>query len=996
MAREQGLQDHAQVLSKLQEAANELHATASEMEISEEVGLPDSGSSGEHSSSTLQEGQGTPSSGGPITSSGSFVVRRPRVAAALAEQEAAESEASEGSDGDNTGVPQAVSMAEVDESKSEYAISFSPNGEMLIKNPAPKMPRLMDSSVDAPVVNQDGYSQRVEALHGLSEQATAGIKKLADDLAYAENATSPDDPDDSELNALLAGTSAKESAHAEAQARLEALEADPNADPDALAAARAEVQAGLSAAAVAEQEDAAADAEAAEALANATAADPTPSTDYNELKKNPFTEVSLDAVEDECPATCNTCEAGVRKNGVLVCKTCKPTLGLEGMQDRVLVAGECLLCNLAFCGSCASEPKFPMPTEEDADKERLVCTQCLNGTTLVDGSCHPCPFKDCLGCGVRHAKRSEMTPAADGLIPREILTCTECKEGKFLVNGACEQCNTTGLSGCATCEVRRSRYTEAQLAHMEEQAAADASWINDLMSAERVKAATLQQQPSGSSLAMLQEFGASDMDIGEAPDAGADAGADGNHTDSTNRTILPSGDNTPADELVCASCKERQFFSDGGMSDEQFLVDGACRTCDFPHCNECVTDGLLLHCKSCTQPFMAIGSDDPEFQLNYHMEEQCQMCKEECLECHLRPHWCTKCDKTQGLAMAIRRYVPELGLTAATCLPVDPACKSSDMPAIEMPCEDGSPAQATIEPAHACTSCHEGKGILPLSANAKTGKCVPCHGSCKDCYRGADSDSCTACHEDDSLSVTDPVHLAGRCGAQTCPGCISREEAAETCGAQREFVPLVLGNVLSNDTGVCRSYGDDCTVHCVPDEMTGAVPERRVCTKFCHQKVTKSSPTGEKKLVVCKVKKEVQCGNSTSGDVDAALADAASGQEEVEQCQQQKSAECVTAVPFSEAANSMSATALMEFAEATLTIQAAEEAANAAAAAGGLEIVIDGGIGDPADDAADNLNNDAGYDGDGAPAPPPLEIGCGTLGGPLVALDVCQSSLLML
>lgn len=255
------------------------------------------------------------------------------------------------------------------------------------------------------------------------------------------------------------------------------------------------------------------------------------------------------------------------------------------------------------------------------------------------------------------------------------------------------------------------------------------------------------------------------------------------------------------------------------------------------------------------------------------------------------------------MAMQMRFDVPEFNTTAATCLPVHETCKSSDIPAS---------SHGEIGPKYECTSCVDGQGIQALSVNAKSGKCVPCHEDCSDCHYGGDSNSCTACHSGNRLTVTDSNHLAGRCAAKVCDDCVSRADHADFCTEKQVFVPLSLGDTANEDKGKCMDYDDDCSVRCVPEGTLGEVPTRRICTKFCNQKVTKRTSGGETKLVVCQVKKVVQCTSAPEPSAADAVANAESGSEAVERCGQELSAECVAVVDYSPEAATMSSTAIVD------------------------------------------------------------------------------------
>jgi hypothetical protein len=679
------------------------------------------------------------------------------------------------------------------------------------------------------------------------------------------------------------------------------------------------------------------------------ASDPVPSVDINELQRNPMTEIPVEGAEDECPAICASCEAGVRVNGQLACKTCQPTMGLDGPEERYLVNGECRLCNLPFCEACETRPRYP-PREEQRD--RLFCTQCANGTIMVDGKCATCPFKECATCGVRHAKKVEMqVKEANGDIALEAVTCIECKQPAFLVNGGCERCNNTA---CGTCLVRSSGGSQA-----------------DPMAEMRV--------------------------LGETPSDGDPAGnVSGNATAPPApppRVVLPAGDESPPEELVCKTCPDQFYQIDGTLSEELFLADGQCLPCSgdrFEYCQACMSDTMKIHCTTCDAPYLPLGSDDPEFYrsgLDYWEEPQCQPCKPECLDCAHRPHWCTKCDSTRGLAMALRGRRPAFSFTAATCLPVHASCRTSDVAALPsgQTCAAG-PVDTELAAEYSCTSCHAGNGLeAGPDGSLSMGRCMPCHSTCQDCHRAHDDASCTACEAGKELTVLDSINMAGKCSAESCPGCVTRAQAGSPTGTAKclpneVFVPGVLGATAPEDEGVCKAYADDCVVKCTPEEDGSAlVPLRRSCVKFCLQKKIKKTASGQSKLVVCRVMKKMECNSVDLDAQDTAAdiaADVAQGTEEVERCSEEKKAECVAVLPFTEAFNTMSATGLLDAQNDMMA----------------MEPVEDDGI---TKHRTRMLGSAQDGDGETVVQEDTIAVGCATLGNTTAISVACETALLM-
>ena len=68
-----------------------------------------------------------------------------------------------------------------------------------------------------------------------------------------------------------------------------------------------------------------------------------------------------------------------------------------------------------------------------------ICTECKDGFTTTNGSCHSCDIENCLACS-------------------NSSTCTSCSNGFQAVNGSCvvctvqhcAQCNSSNV--CAVCE----------------------------------------------------------------------------------------------------------------------------------------------------------------------------------------------------------------------------------------------------------------------------------------------------------------------------------------------------------------------------------------------------------------------------------------------------------------------------------------------------------------------------------------------------------------
>lgn len=214
----------------------------------------------------------------------------------------------------------------------------------------------------------------------------------------------------------------------------------------------------------------------------------------------------------------------------------------------------------------------------------------------------------------------------------------------------------------------------------------------------------------------------------------------------------------------------------------------------------------------------------------------------------------------------------------------------------------------TLAAAYSCTSCHEGRGLQTLCPDGEcisdslTGKCVECDPSCGDCRLGGNPNSCSSCAANLTHTVLDQHHLTGTCSNSTCPGCVSRSNAIAECGAS-QFVPVVMGETADDDMGKCKSYTDDCTAHCAPEDDADGLPARRECIKMCYQKMAKRNAYGDKKLVVCKVLKQVTCQASSPASMD----NLEGIREDTESCSQEKSAECAAVLPWSEAAATMSA-----------------------------------------------------------------------------------------
>jgi len=241
-----------------------------------------------------------------------------------------------------------------------------------------------------------------------------------------------------------------------------------------------------------------------------------------------------------------------------------------------------------------------------------------------------------------------------------------------------------------------------------------------------------------------------------------------------------------------------------------------------------------------------------------------------------------------------------------------------------------------------CTSCHEGEGLELLHGHRDVGRCVPCHSSCADCHLGNDESSCLACKEpDDILTILDAASQTGSCGATSCPGCITRAESATSCPAEAPvFVAAELGATEAEDLGRCQGYTGDCTVSCVPDDDSEGTPARRVCTKHCYTKSVKRTKAGDKKILVCRMRKTVTCvreeiisGESTSstssqlstkalGESAVSTGGSDGGGEILERCNQEKEAECAAALDFSEAKNIQTAHTIMTEASLNTTASA--------------------------------------------------------------------------
>jgi hypothetical protein len=190
------------------------------------------------------------------------------------------------------------------------------------------------------------------------------------------------------------------------------------------------------------------------------------------------------------------------------------------------------------------------------------------------------------------------------------------------------------------------------------------------------------------------------------------------------------------------------------------------------------------------------------------------------------------------------------------------------------------------------------------------------------------------------------------------------------------FVPIKLGAAPPEDMGVCRNYADQCTTQCTPSDGT-SIPKRRVCTKFCHQKVPAESKVGKKMLLVCRMKKVVECTNDVASGESGNIAGSQGG-EVSEQCSHKSSAQCMAAMPFSAAANTLSASDIMELQEAYSTAQVGSDSTST-----DIEYTEESTADSSKESAAADVVDD------------PVQYGCSSLGDTLAAVQACQSSLLM-
>lgn len=294
---------------------------------------------------------------------------------------------------------------------------------------------------------------------------------------------------------------------------------------------------------------------------------------------------------------------------------------------------------------------------------------------------------------------------------------------------------------------------------------------------------------------------------------------------------------------------------------------------------------------------------------------QCQPCASHCLECEHRPHWCTRCENNAGLALKLRRRVDEFAV--ATCAAVSPGCKTSERPAGE---------GADLDSEYSCTSCQPGEG-LDEAHSIGVGRCAPCHESCSDCVKAGCPFSCLSCPSDakDGLLMLDSATQTGTCKGDVV--LIPRNESREECGDQisgAHFVAIKLGNKPGEDLGICRKFKSEPSLQCAPEDDSEEVPLRRVCTKLALQKVTKKTAQG-RSLVVCRLRKDLTCQReSEAADSPDELSSELKGASQVpsERCEQQKSAECVAAISWSEAANTQSAHSIFVEASINTTSQA--------------------------------------------------------------------------
>jgi len=423
----------------------------------------------------------------------------------------------------------------------------------------------------------------------------------------------------------------------------------------------------------------------------------------------------------------------------------------------------------------------------------------------------------------------------------------------------------------------------------------------------------------------------------------------------TNVTVVQPDDvDIPqfVEELVCASCNDPKFLPDGKSKTPQlYLADSKCVECTFSHCNQCVSDGMELHCVSCAAPLLAIRSNDPTFATSGVDKElgQCQPCVDTCLECAVHPHWCTRCDASKGLAMAIRRVFGDT--PAGTCAAVHETCATSMQPVTSPDCTApaGSPASVALTSEFSCTSCHPGDGLNLLPGSSTTGRCEACDSKCLTCHLKGNAKSCTSCPEGHVLHITDHVSSSGVCklpaAEPTCDGCVTRQEA-DCVQPLPLFIPTLLGDSEAADLGKCEAYSHECTVRCLPNMASfkpGTVPDRRVCSKHCLQKTTKTAGN-ETKIVVCQMKKDITCTKSgpsakeeSAAELATQLGDTAEEATEIqEQCKEAKEAICAAAMDFSMAHWVQDAKGIAEIAT-----MASEDTAPGCAALGGMDAILD-------------------------------------------------------
>lgn len=533
----------------------------------------------------------------------------------------------------------------------------------------------------------------------------------------------------------------------------------------------------------------------------------------------------------------------------------------------------------------------------------LACASCvptkgikgkMEPRTLVNGDCKICTASFCAICGTR----PKLGAKKGG--DQEELVCAKCSKGLSLVDGKCVACE---LDSCAACGVRAANFSEKKKNAKVQEAltctkCTDGSFLvnGECKQCDSTKcgSCTVRKAKSTKGRRLLA-----------APPAKKPVAA-------TPR-ILPSGDGVVPDEMVCASCQKPKTFPDGGKGSKLYLVDGACIKCGFPQCRDCVSDGKRLHCVKCAAPFLPLGSYRPMFAqsgLNVATQAQCQKCKPNCLECAHAPHWCTKCDTSIGLAMQVMGFAPKLNATVATCKPVHKSCKTSNVPA--------GPGPGA---SYSCTSCYTGFGIHPLFRGASQGRCVPCHASCGNCHEGGNAASCTVCKGGKKLTVLDSAHYAGQCGLPA--GLIKRNNG---CKSGSTFVPVALGKAAKEDHGLCKELSFDCSAICVPGDDTTAAPGRRVCSKACHQKVYKKNKAGKRSIIVCAMAKSADCkslAKVTPVAAKPARRLLAAPKVPSEKCTSQMSSQCVAAVPFTEAANTLSPCTLIDEQKRILTALAA-------------------------------------------------------------------------